>query len=282
MNKMYIVKPHYSVAAAFLLFYLGGAVLGQTAASSPQIILREMVDTYERVSSYQDSGVVRTLPSEPGVIADSEGSRFRGVSFRDDTLLSFNTYYARPGKFRFEWRSPLLRASRDAAVWSNGKQAYSWTPDISGIGKGFILNKGSALRWYVDEAQRWAGGAVYFVPSLLMKDVSPFSFGDMLSTMEGLSLLREEQIDGETCHVIKGDISGVPWVLWVGKESHLLRKTRTLYTSASFHEMLEKKGRVQTSIAEEIHRDIKVNKRIPEAVFRYRPRLGADDIDLTR
>lgn len=126
----------------------------------------------------------------------------------------------------------------------------------------------------------WRGDL--FHPSLLMKDVSPFSFGDMISIMDRASLIREEQIDGEPCHVIKGDISGVPWVLWVGKESYLLRKTRTLYTSASFHETLERKGGVKTSVAEEVHRDIKVNGRIPEAIFRYRPQLRADDIDLTR
>lgn len=282
MGKMYMMKPHYYVAVLVLLFSPVNIAHGQPATPNPRKILEEMIATYERVASYQDSGVVRTLPGDPALIADSESTRFRDVSFREDTLVSFKTYYARSGKFRFEWRGPLLRVSRDAAVWSDGKQAYSWTPDISGVGEGFILNKGSELRWYVDEAQRWSGGAVFFVPSLLMKDVSPFSFGDMVRIMEGLSLLREEQIDGEPCHVIKGDISGVPWVLWVGKDSHLLRKTRTLYTSASFHETLEKKGRVKTSIAEEIHQDIKVNKRIPEAVFRHRPRLRTDDIDLTR
>lgn len=279
---MFTVIPNYFIAAAVLLCCSANVTRGQTAAPDPQNILRKMVTTYERVSSYQDSGVVRTLPGEPGLIADSEIPRFRGASFRDETLVSFKTYYSRPGKFRFEWRSPSVRASRDAAIWSNGKQAYSWTPDVTGIGKGYTLSSGSELRWYVDEAQRWSGGAIFFVPSLLMKDVSPFSFGDMLSIMEGASLLREEQIDGEPCHVIKGEISGVPWVLWVGKESYLLRKTRTLYSSASFHETLEQKGRVKTSIAEEVHRDIKVNKRIPETVFRYRPQLRADDINLTR
>lgn len=277
-----MMKPYCYVTVTVLLFSLGNVAHAQPAAPSPRKILEEMIATYARVSSYQDSGAVRTLSGDPALIADSESSHFRGVSFRDNTLVSFKTYYARSGKFRFEWRSPLLRVTRDAAVWSDGKQAYSWAPDITGAGKGFILNKESDLRGSVDEAQSWSGGAVFFVPSLLMKDVSPFSFGDMLGVMEGLSLLREEQIDGELCHVIKGDISGVPWVLWVGKESHLLRKTRTLYTSASFHEMLEKKGRSKTSIAEEIHRDIKVNRRIPESIFRYRPRLRADDIDLTR
>ncbi len=274
--------PHFIVATISLLLCLNGVAYSQSTPPAPNAILKEMVARYAGFSSYQDSGVVQTLPGESLLAASPASPRFINIVSGGNTLVSFKTYYARTRKFRFEWRSPLLRASREAAIWSDGKQAYSWTPDESGIEKGFILDKGPELRWYVDEAQSWSGGSVFFVPSLLMKDVSQFSFGDMLSIMEGASLLREEQIEGERCHVIKGDISGVPWVLWVGKESYLLRKTRTLYTSASFHETLEKKGRVKTSIAEEVHRDIKVNMRIPESVFKYRPQLRADDIDLTR
>lgn len=172
MGKMYMMKPYRYVAVTVLLFSLGNVAHGQPVAPSPRTILEEMIATYARVTSYQDSGAVRTLSGDPALIADSESSHLRGVSSRDDTLVSFKTYYARSGKFRFEWRSPLLRVTRDAAVWSDGKQAYSWTPDTTGVGESFILNKGLELRWYVDEAQRWSGGAVFFVSSLLMKDVS--------------------------------------------------------------------------------------------------------------
>jgi hypothetical protein len=70
-------------------------------------------------------------------------------------------------------------------------------------------------------------------------------------------------------------------VLWVGEKSRLLRKTRTLYTSGSFHERLEK-GRARAYVAEEIHRDIRVNGKIPLEVFRRRPQVLANDVDLTR
>lgn len=276
------MRPNHFVQAAVLFFWLGNAAHGQTAAAGPRQILQEMVATYKSLSSYQDTGFVRTLTGDSTLMAGSDGFHIRGVSLRDDTLVSFKTHYARPGKFRFEWRSPSTGASRDSAIWSDGKQAYVWSPLGSGEGEGFIWKKGSALRWCVDEAQRSSVGAAYFVPSLLMKDVSLSPFADLLSIMDGLMLAREERVDGESCHVIKGEISGVPWALWVGKETRLLRKTRTLYTSASFHETLEKRGRVKTSIAEEVHRDIVVNKRIPEEVFRYRPRLRSYDLDITR
>jgi hypothetical protein len=99
--------------------------------------------------------------------------------------------------------------------------------------------------------------------------------------MTQIERLREEEFDGEMCHVIKGNLSGVPWVIWVGKESYLLRKTRTLYSGDSFHEKVQK-GIAKALIAEEIHRNIKINERIPEEVFKYKPRFRADDVDLTR
>jgi hypothetical protein len=103
----------------------------------------------------------------------------------------------------------------------------------------------------------------------------------MVTSMTELALLGDERMDGEDCRVIKGKIDGTPWVLWIGKKSYLLRKTRTLYTSSSFHEMVEK-GRVKTSVAEEVHHDIKVNEKIPTEVFKYQPHLLSNDVDLTR
>ena len=84
----------------------------------------------------------------------------------------------------------------------------------------------------------------------------------MVLSMTELSLVRDEQVEGEACYVISGKMYETPWVLWVGKSSGLLRKTRTLYVSGSFHEMMEK-GKVKTSVAEEIHRDIRINEKIP-------------------
>ena len=279
---MFTVKPHYIVAAAILLCCLGDVARGQTAAPNPQAIIKEVIAKYERVTSYQDSGVVRTLPGDPTLIADFQSSRPRGVSPREETLVSFRTYYARPRRIRFEWRSHRRRMTRDAAVWSDGERVYDWRPSPLQDDDSFDLSAGKDLRYYLGEAAKSSSGVALHVPTLLMSDLDPvFSLASYLSDMGEPSLLREEQIDGEPCYVIKGKIAGAPWVLWVGKGSRLLRKMRTLYTTASFHETLEK-GTITTLIAEEIHRDIKINERIPEAVFKRRPQLRPDDSDLTR
>lgn len=272
---------YFIVAVTGLLLCFGGVVFSQNAPPSPKVILKEMVARYASLSSYQDTGVVQTLPGESLLTASPTLPRFINASAGGGTLVSFKTYYVRPQKFRFDWKSSFMPASRESVVWSDGKKDYSWMPSGSSGDGGFTLTNGADLRFYVGEAQRSSSGAIFFVPSLLIKDLGYVPFGEMVSSMTELSLIKDEQFNGEMCHVVGGKISGTPWVLWVGKNSHLLRKTRTLYTSGSFHEMVERR-RVKTYVAEEIHHDIRINEKIPEETFKYRPQHLAGDIDLTR
>lgn len=274
----------FTFAAAGLLLCLAGVARAQSAPPDPRAILNEMTARYASLSSYRDTGVVQTVAGESLLAA--RPARYLGAASNaaraGETLVSFKTFYARPRMFRFEWRSHDPQAPRrESVVWSDGRKSYGWMPDRALGDVAFVLDGGGKLSWYVGEAQRTSSGAAFFIPSLLMKDVDPLPFGELLSHMSGLSVVREEEFDGEVCHVLGGNISGAPWLLWVGKQSRLLRKTRTTYTSGSFHEMLEQK-RVETTVAEEIHRDIHVNEKLPAATFKFRPRLGARDIDLTR
>ena len=265
-----------------LLLCLSSVARSQGAPADPKTILGAMVARYSSCASYQDSGLVRTLPGESLRAGGAEGSLLLSASAAaDGVLVSFKTYFARPRLFRFEWRSSSIPASREAAVWSDGKKDYRWMPEVFPKSDRFMLYDGAPLRFNVDDALKSSSGAIFFIPSLLMEDIAPIPFGELLEHMTELSLLPEERIDGEACYVIGGRISAAPWTLWVGKETHLLRKTRTLYTSASFHETL-KKGLVKSYTAEEIHRDIKIDEKIPEETFRHKPQIRADDIDLTR
>ena len=274
-------KRQYPVLTAIgLLLCFHGVARSQGSPPNPKVILGEMIALYKGASSYQDSGVVNLLPGDPTLPASSKGFGFSGASYREEMLVSFKTYYARPRMFRFDWTSSSPRASREAVVWSDGKRAYSWTPDMANRDGSFTLFEEASLWACLEAAMRSSGGAAYHVPTLLMKDVSPDKFADYLNAMAEASLLREEMSDGESCHVIAGKIFGTPWVLWIGKRSRLLRKTRTLYVRGSFHDSL--KGVGETSVAEEIHRDIRINEKIPERVFRYGPQILAGDDDLTR
>lgn len=275
---VFITRQSVAVCVITLLSCSAGTVWPQVPARHPRAIIKKMITRYETLVSYQDSGVVRTLPSEPRV-ADLDSPHFWAASFQEDTIVSFKTYFKRPGRFRFEWKSSFLRSSREAAIWSDGWHDYLWMPNRPGNGDSFMLYGRGDLEFYFDQAKPSSAGSIFFVPTLLMKEASPFPFANLLAIASELSLLREEQFDGETCYVIKCKMSGVPWTLWVGKNSYLLRKTRTEYISGSFDD----KGAIRNSlIAEEIHRDIRINRKIPDAVFQYKPKLLPNDIDLTR
>lgn len=284
MRKVQRCYPFVAAVSVFLLC-IGTVTYGRTAAPDSRIILKRMIVRYASAMSYQDSGEVRVL-SEPPDVAISLGAPLQQVSFQNeqvsfqnDLLVSFKTYYSSPRMFRFEWRSFLRPTSREAVVWTDGETAFSWMPtSCLKDCDGFTLSSGANLRPYLDEATKSAAGANFFVPSLLVKDATYSPFSDMLSSATQLSVVSEQQIDGETCYVIKAKISGVPWMLWIGKDSSLLRKTRTRYSEASFH----KKRTDQHLVAEEIHHDIILGKEIPRKIFSDKPRLQVNDTDLTR
>jgi hypothetical protein len=123
-------------------------------------------------------------------------------------------------------------------------------------------------------------GAVFWIPTLLLREpIVDHGFPDILSTVSNSSIVREELFDGEICYVIKARLSEVPWLMWIGKSSHLLRKTRTWYSPTSFNPLT--KNLKDAFVAEEIHNNIRVNRAIPKAFFRYRPVFGPKDVDLT-
>lgn len=253
----------------------------QAAAPAPRAIIRRMIDRYARASSYQDTGEVRLVAADPSSLGDAGGRDSAGRASREAPLVSFRTYFARPRMFRFDWKGLSGNASREATTWSDGRRVYSWAPEPASSDGSFTLSREASLSSAMEGARGSSAGAAYNVTSLLMRGAGPDSFADYLGAMKELTLLGDEVLDGETCYVIRGKIFGHPWMLWVGKDSRLLRKTRTLYVRGSFHQMVET-GAAETAVAEEVHRDIKIDAPLPREVFRYRPQLQSGDADLTR
>jgi hypothetical protein len=132
------------------------------------------------------------------------------------------------------------------------------------------------------DAERTSSGAVYPLISLFINEANVVtSFADTLDMATKLALVKEESIDGETCYVLKANLSGAPWTLWIAKQRKLLRKTRTVYSYGSFDETVET-GVRHAFVAEETRRDIKINEPISKDVFNYRPTVRRGDYDLTR
>lgn len=268
--------PHFITAAMGLLLCLSGVAYSQTTPQDPNVILKEMVARYAELSSYQDTGVVRILPVVSLRESGPQHPRPKSKSSGGDPLVTFKTYYVRPRMFRFECKSSRWRASRESVFWTDGEKAYAWTPDGYRRGETFALRSGNDLNYYANEASKAGSEAILLVPSLLMEELDFFPFREGVLSMTDSSLLGDEQVEGEACYVIGGSVYGRPWVLWIGKSSRLLRKTRTPHLTGSFHN-IEK-----VSVAEEIHRDIRINEKIPREVFKYRPQLRANDVDFTR
>jgi outer membrane lipoprotein-sorting protein len=279
VEDMRVLKGHiYFVFSLAILFTgFGCLVQAQNPGPSAQRILQRMTATYERMSSYQDSGAVRLVPSDP-LIAKRREPFFQNVALQSDTLVSFKTYYLRPNRFRFQWKISSQPLIRESVIWSYGKRVYSWMPSESGDGT-FEFTSSSNLDLQIDEALSASLGSVFIIPTLLLKNLIVFPFADTLGIAKQVSIVREELVDGETCYVIRADLSGAPWLLWVGQKSYLLRKTRTLYTAGSFHP--SNKTEKQLFIADEVHTEIRINRGLPKSVFRYKPVLEPQDSDLT-
>jgi hypothetical protein len=213
----------------------------------------------------------------------------RPSSANDQTLVSFKTYFVRPKMFRFDWKSSALDSrslaatrSREASIWSDGKTIYEWMPNRSADDDGYIFSKSGHLPFTIDEAGHSSASAVYPLISLFIKEANIVtSFADLLEMATEQALVKEELVDGETCYVIKANLSGAPWTFWVAKQRHILRKTRTVYSYGSFDERVET-GVRHEFVAEETRRNIKINEPISKDVFKYRPTLRPYDLDSTR
>lgn len=243
-------------------------------------ILNGMVTQYRTLSSYSDTGDVIVAQADPKI------ARLQNISFQrppraGETLVSFRTYFARPKLFRFDWKSSRTQ-SRDASIWSNGKQIYEWTGELGTLEDGFTLNTSKHLDMTIMDAARTSAGAVYPLISLFIKEANVVtSFADILGMATELALVKEEPVEGENCYVINATLSGAPWTLWITKQRKLIRKTRTVYSYGSFDESV-RTGVRKVFVAEETRRDIKINEPISKDVFNYRPTLRRGDYDMTR
>jgi outer membrane lipoprotein-sorting protein len=219
-----------------LLIY-NRAVECQTKNITAQLIVKRMAAQYAHASSYQDTGVVMDVKGE-------------GVS-ESETAIKFKTYFARPQFFRFEWmeRSTVTSEESLSVVWNDGKQTYSYyswdDPAVEkkeGIGLGIAGATGISR------------GSAHTIPSLLMEDVGGF----LLTEMTNLSIVGEENFEGEDCYIVRGyHPFKFPIDVWISKRDFLLRKAKEPKDGSSYKV--------------EIHRDVKLNGKISPKLFNYTP-----------
>jgi hypothetical protein len=175
-------KSYFQVFVILMsLAHMSSLGLSQQNKITPQLIMKRMAQRYANCSSYQDIGVVETTHNE-------------ATSARVERM-PFKTYFARPRFFRFEWIDYFpWKDGRKKIVWCDGKDAYSyWEPDR--------YEKEEYLGLGIAGATGISRGAAHTIPRLLMaEEVSGFALTDLTN----LSLVGEEQFEGELCYRING------------------------------------------------------------------------------
>jgi hypothetical protein len=153
----------------------------------------------------------------------------------------------RPNKLRFEWEEARSGDTDFNILWSDGKDTFSYDvfPWVS---------KNEDLELGIAGATGISRGSSHTIPSLLMSELSGFR----LTEMDRLSLLREEQFEGEDCFVVQGfHPFGFPIEMWISKNDFLLRKSRDQNHDGYWQE--------------EIRRGVRINGDIAAEVFEYAP-----------
>jgi outer membrane lipoprotein-sorting protein len=231
--KLYMLgnKLFYLTLGILLLTVIGGSSFGQQPSLSGEQIVRKMAEQYTSAKSYFDVGVVQTVSAADERLIE--------------TNVSFKTYFERPNKMRFEWEEGGQLKSWHI-VWSDGKDVFTYW-DSGG------LKREESLSLALAGATGISRGAAHTVPVLLLQDV-----GFKLTEMSNTSLVREEQLEGEDCFVVKGfHPFGFPIDLWISKNDFLLRKEREQNEDKTF--------------VEEIRRNVKLNATFPAETFQYTP-----------
>jgi outer membrane lipoprotein-sorting protein len=206
---------------------------------SAEEILHRMGGIYAKCKTYRDSGCVIT------VLTRAE---------RQDTLKKpFSTAFARPDRFRFEFKSALAGSAwRRFIVWRGGMDVRIWWEIRPGI------EKVSSLSLALAAATGVSGGSAHIIPVLLMPDSIE---GKRLTDLSELSRLTDGKIASVDCYRIKGKLvtkdaeidrfrkdlkkttgkDAGPWkngpqTLWIDKSSLLLLRIDTETQFESFRE----------------------------------------------
>jgi outer membrane lipoprotein-sorting protein len=217
--------------AAFFFAMLNAAA-GSQQPIAVEELLSKMASRYAVLTSYADTGTTYIY--------------WRTGDPPED--LVFETHFARPSHFRFQWSEPhseMKHRHEKRAVWANEQGAYHY------FGPGRFakdLDVSSALAG----AKGISSGSSHSILQMLIPTLPGSSVVKQLTKP---TLKNAEVVDGVTCYHITGDGKTE---LWIGSEDMLLRKIRRTEADGGAAE-------------EEIRTNIKVNGPIEKATFDFSP-----------
>lgn len=223
----------FTFSFVFTAFF--AAIANQSDLRAHQII-KKMGDIYRSCSSYQDSGLVQKIPSDP--------------SDKFNIQKKFRTYFVRPDLFRFEWEEEIHSTQKTYfyAVCKNGEETYTFS-SLSGKKR-----KENNLEQAISANTGVSSGGIRTVPFMLIKQER----SSILNGLVNENLIGEESLDGVRCYVLKAEHekSGKEIELWIGKNDLLLRKLIRKFSSEDYWE--------------ELHKNIKLDHNIPKEIFNFK------------
>jgi hypothetical protein len=199
-GRMITVKRFVAVCM-FVILWVNLAHTGRADVTSAQKIMDGVFSVYASCDTYADEGQVRTV--------------FLEKSERRIVIKPFKTAFARPGRFRFEFKLRRGDEGWDRFIaWQQDGTVRSWSAFDKRV-------KGE--EWLPAVLVKFTGisnKAALTIPLLLMPDLLK---ARSLSSLTGLRLDGEEKIDGRPAYRVKGEYPrNNTATVWVDKEKLLV------------------------------------------------------------
>jgi hypothetical protein len=192
------------------------------AAMDAGEVLRGMVELYASLTSYSDTGHVKTKTMASGVLHRKW----------------FSTLYQKPSSFRFTFFCPhpypqLGHIVTQHVVGFDGSEGYRLTKGPDDVPPRKIR---TSLPLTIAGATGISSGAAHTIGRLLLPQVGGLSILDLLDPRFN----DETAIDGTDCHSIFARFpQGGGWELWIEKDTLLLRKVIGMRESGGAEEVRE-------------------------------------------
>jgi len=202
---------------------------------SAQDLIRDVVEHYAQMSSYQDMGVVRQW--------------FNAKAPPLET--TFSTSFKKPSLFRFEFASPhpyppLRHIITTHVIGSDGTTAYTLVKEHEATARVEIEE---SLSMAVAGATGISSGSAHTIGRLLLPEVGGLSLMDLVRP----SRKQDRSFLGAVCYCIDAKHPRGPTLeLWIEKNTLLLRK---LVQSA------------RKNPSEELRQGIRVDQLVKKSIF---------------
>lgn len=204
------------------------------ASTNPQSlsaaeIVKKVAEQYESLTSYSATGSAVSdmdmskadLTKMPGMDKLPAGARkskeFQQAMSKPMRIESeFSARLGRPHFYLVEWETKTGPAEMKGAVWSAGEGDFLSMTKTK-------YTKMESRQMALASATGISGGVAGTLPAIFFQDQSsPLNFFKQAKRTE------DETVDGEDCYVLNGDAMGMKVILWVTKDTFLIKQKQVV------------------------------------------------------